>query len=135
MGLYGLLWSRDEVVQHKTIRYVVHQRHQEDKDYEPEKESVVGPTDTIVYPTTVVVELIDAPVAGATVLGSLTDVRLAYVTLELVVSPVEYFSIVDNRQLERMIQNRGALTILALSQNSTHHQHLPLGLDQSLLVN
>ena len=37
------------------------------------------------------VELVHTAIAGATVLGSLTHMRLANVALKLVVSPVKYF--------------------------------------------
>lgn len=81
------------MIEHKPIGNVVHQRHQEDAYNEAEKERVVFSTDAVVYPATVMVELVHAAIAGAAVLRGLVNVGLTNVTLKLVIGAVEYFPI------------------------------------------
>ena len=87
----------EQVIHHDAVRDVVHQRHEEDPDDQSEEEFVVLTANTVVKPSTMVIKSVDAAITGTTVLGGLVDVRLAHVTLVLMVCTIELFAVNDEQ--------------------------------------
>ena len=89
MRLHSWVRGRRQIVDHKAVRDVVHQRHEEHQHYQSEEEFVVRTSNAVVEPAAVVVEFVDAAVAASAMLRSVVHVRLADLTLKLIIAPVE----------------------------------------------
>jgi len=78
-----------EVVKHGNVGQDVHQAHQKGQDDQLEEVIVVCFADAIIEPATVMVEVVDAPVARAAMLSSICDTSLTDLAFVLVSCLVE----------------------------------------------
>ena len=78
-----------KIVDNENVCDVVYERKEKDIDYQTEKEVVVSLSDAVVQPAAVVVKVINAAIAGSTVLCRVENMRLANITLVLILRPVK----------------------------------------------
>lgn len=82
----------EQIVDYEDVRDVVDQGKEENGYDESEEELVVSLADAIIEPAAMMIEVVDAAIAGSTVLRCVVHMRFANVTFELEASTVEILS-------------------------------------------